>query len=625
MTQTTKEIALSLAEYAGWYVFPVSQAGKPLVKWSTEATNDPAVIATMFNGNERVGIHTGLSGLVVVDRDNKHGKNGFKSLVASGKPLPATMHYTSRSGRGRHDLFIAPTDIECTVGTDVHGMQGVDIRAGVGMIIYNGKALTQAPVLAHAPTWTILPKQESHLPADLSMWLSEERSPRLSPAVVKLIAAIPTRGVSNGDLMALITPIVSALWWGDGRNRGYRYSLQRYTKYYPSAKAAFEQAWSKAITRVDADIWQQLEDTPVRTPAAGIKLHRKTVHTTPAFGSPATMSVSDNITMATLDAASIQSAQWVWGSEKQGGIPVGALTIITGKPGDGKSTMCRWLAACITQGKLPGTWAGTPHNVLYLPAEESLTHMVVPSLVANGADRTRTFALQTAFDPTVHMDELIKHCIDHKVKAVFVDPLTSYMSGVDTHRNSEVRDALKAWSSLAEAIDGAVIGIVHQTKSGGSDFVSGINGSSAFGEVARAVLATAVDAADETRVVSQGKNSLGPLMQSREFTLDIVAVPEEHDGVRTGKVKHMPAFRLGDVTSRSAGEVFNRNKKLDRGESQTAKTWLRDYLEVNPGAFKVDILEAAKGLYAPRSLGRASKDLKVKSTYVDRKVCWSLE
>lgn len=620
MTQTNKEIALSLAKHAGWYVFPVSQAGKPLVKWSTEATNDPAVIATMFNGNERIGIHTGLSGLVVVDRDNKHGKNGFKALLASGKPLPATLHYTSRSGRGRHDLFIAPTDIECTVGTDVHGMQGVDIRAGVGMIIYNGKALSHAPVLAHAPTWTILPKQESHLPADLSMWLSEERNPRLSPAVVKLIAAIPTQGVSNGDLMALITPIVSALWWGDGRNRGYRYSLQRYTKYYPSANVAFEQAWSKAITRVDADIWQQLEDTPVRTPAAGTKLHRKTVHTTPDVVNPKLRIANEDVTLTSAEGVKFQSAQWVWGSEKQGGIPVGALTILTGKPGDGKSTMCRWLAACITQGTLPGTWAGTHHNVLYLHAEESLSHMVAPSLAANGADLTKVLLVNQEFDPTVHMNGLIKACVEGNVKAVFVDPLTSYMSGVDTHRNSEVRDALKAWSNLAEAIDGAVIGIVHQTKSGGSDFVSGINGSSAFGEVARAVLATAVDAADETRVISQGKNSLGPLMQSREFTLDIVAVPVDD----TGKTKNMPAFRLGDLTMRSAGEVFNRNKRLDRGESQTAKAWLRDYLDTNPWSFKTDIVQAAKGLHSQRAVEQASQVLKVQSKYVDRKVQWSL-
>lgn len=620
MTQpTTKEIALSLAEQAGWYVFPVSRAGKPLVRWSTQATNDPAVIAGMFNRDERIGIHTGLSGLVVVDRDNKHGKNGFSSLSASGKPLPATFNYASRSGRGRHDVFAAPTDVECTIGTDVHGMAGVDIRAGVGMVVYNGGLLSHAPELAAAPAWTILPKQESHLPADLSTWLEEERSPRLNPEVLELIMAIPEHGASNGDLMQLITPIVSALWWGNGRNRGYKFSLKRYTKHYPTSKDAFTQAWSKAITRVEADM-QAVLQAPVSKPKPGVTIHKDIVHVGREVGHPHMRVSSGGATLSSSEDVRVKSAEWVWGSEKQGGIPVGALTILTGKPGDGKSTMCRWLAARITTGTLSGTWAGTPHNVLYLHAEESLSHMVVPSMVANGADRKRVLLLNDDFDFTTSMDDLVNACLQADVKAVFVDPLTSYMTGVDTHRNSEVRDALKSWSYLAEAIDGAVIGIVHQTKSGGSDFVTGINGSSAFGEVARAVLATAVDQDDDTRVISQGKNSLGPLMDSREFTLEIVPVPV--DG--SSKSKHMPAFRLGGVTSRSAGEVFNRNKRLDKGDSQTSKTWLREYLDVNPGAFKEDILEAAKGLYAPRSLGRAAKELKVKSTFVDRKVQWAL-
>lgn len=616
---SNRDIALSLAAI-GWHVFPVSQEGKPLVKWSQVATTDPATIQRWFNKDERVGVHTGLSGLVVVDRDNKHGKNGFNSLKASRKPLPVTFGYTSRSGKGKHDLYAAPQGIDCTIAANVHDMQGVDIRAGVGMIVYNGPALVEPPVLAPAPAWTIIPRTDSYDPADLQAWLDEERSPHISQNTLELIKAIPLHGAGDSDLLQLITPVVSSLMWGNGRKRGYKFSLERYTKHYPTSRESFKQAWSKAITRVDAEVAEVLSERPALTPAPGIKIHRKIVHTAPELKGAGTRLTFGEVTMASTEQVEMNSAQWLWGSEQQGGIPLGALTIITGKPGDGKSTMCRWLASCITQGTLPGTFAGTPQNVLYLHAEESLGHVVVPSLVANGADRKRSLILTSQLDPSTDMDDLVNVCLQAGVKAVFVDPLTSYMSGVDTHRNSEVRDALKGWSRLAEAIDGAVIGIVHQTKSGGSDFVTGINGSSAFGEVARAVLATAVDAADETRVVSQGKNSLGPLMQSREFTLDIVGVP-----VDGGGVKHMPAFRLGDVTSRSAGEVFNRNKKLDRGESQTAKTWLRDYLEVNPGAFKEDILEAAKGLYAPRSLGRASKDLKVKSTFVNRKVCWSLE
>lgn len=322
---------------------------------------------------------------------------------------------------------------------------------------------------------------------------------------------------------------------------------------------------------------------------------------------------------SSLETAVIRSAQWVWGGEDMGGIPVGGLTIITGKPGDGKSTMCRWLAAEITHGSLPGTWNGTPHSVLYLSAEESQDHMVTPSLVANGADRSRVHVPLDPLNPAEDMAEVIAFCKDNDVKAVFVDPLSSYMGGTDSHKNSETRESLKPWSRLAEEIDGAVIAIVHQTKSSGSDFVSGINGSSAYGEVARAVFATAVDAESGKRVVSQGKNSLGPLMASHEYVLEI-----ENLTTVDGEAKTSPRFSLGGETDLSAGEIFNRNKKVDSGETETAKSWLRDYLDANPNVFKAEIIASARGLYSEGAINKAKAELKVVTEYEDRKARWSL-
>jgi hypothetical protein len=49
--------------------------------------------------------------------------------------------YTSRSGKGRHDFYVTPAGIDLTIATDVLGRRGVDIRAGVGMVVYNGPAL----------------------------------------------------------------------------------------------------------------------------------------------------------------------------------------------------------------------------------------------------------------------------------------------------------------------------------------------------------------------------------------------------------------------------------------------------------------------------------------------------
>lgn len=326
------------------------------------------------------------------------------------------------------------------------------------------------------------------------------------------------------------------------------------------------------------------------------------------------------LSFTSLETAPILSAEWVWGGEGIGGIPVGGLTIITGKPADGKSTACRWLASEITKGTLEGTWLGTPHDVLYLHAEESLDHMVTPSLKANGADMSRVHVMQSSLDPREDIDDLIAFCEDNDVRAVFVDPLTSYMGGVDTHRNADVRAALKPWSRLAEAIEGTVIAIVHQNKGSSGDIVAGINGSAAYSEVARAIFGTAVDTETGTRVISQSKCSLsGTGMPPREYSLENVNLK-----ATTGKVKPVARFALGEVTDVTAGEIFLKNRKISSGESQTAKSWLREYLEINPGSPKAEAVKAGKGLYSESSLEKAANVLNVRKEYDNRKVFWHL-
>src|SRR5699024_640425 len=112
-------------------------------------------------------------------------------------------------------------------------------------------------------------------------WLDEERNPRLSIRAQELICNIPTRGASNGDLLPLLTPIVNTLMWGYGRKRVYRIALERYTRYYPASRGDFEQAWSKAISRVEEEWAAVLSDRP-STPAPGVKIHHSGQSPTPA-------------------------------------------------------------------------------------------------------------------------------------------------------------------------------------------------------------------------------------------------------------------------------------------------------------------------------------------------------
>lgn len=259
---STMDTALSLAKL-GWHVFPCAADGKPLAKWGTEATTDRATIKAWFKRYERIGIHCGLSGLLVVDRDRKDGRDGFASLKAAGHPLPRTFHYTSRSGKGRHDFYVAPAGVDCTIATDVHGMPGVDIRAGQGMVIYNGPALAEAPHLAPAPDWAVVLHKETAYLSTVSLeeWLADERSPEPHTMSLKLAKAVPLDGVGNAELLGIITPIVWSLMFGNGRRKAYDIARERYTRNYPDAGDAFDQAWTKAVGRVEAD-WDAVMQAP---------------------------------------------------------------------------------------------------------------------------------------------------------------------------------------------------------------------------------------------------------------------------------------------------------------------------------------------------------------------------
>lgn len=160
--------ALALAAQ-GFHMFPCEPNGKlPLVKgWPAKATRDPAKIerwAQKFEGCNW-GIFTGRFGdsqaLLVVDVDNKDGKNGGASLVAlelQGHEFPSTMETATPTG-GRHLIYAVPQAVK--QGVDVLGT-GLDIRSKGGFVLAPGSvidgreyAIDRPDVPQPAPQWLI--------------------------------------------------------------------------------------------------------------------------------------------------------------------------------------------------------------------------------------------------------------------------------------------------------------------------------------------------------------------------------------------------------------------------------------------------------------------------------------
>lgn len=272
MTADTVDVAISLARI-GWYVFPWNDAlGKGHVQWTAEATTDAATIRHWWKRwpNARLGVHAGMSGLVGVDLDVKNGKDGVARVAEAGLPLPSTLSYNSRSGKGQHHVYRAPKGEQLTIATNLKladgtRLDGVDIRSGNGVIFYNGPILDKKPSLAPAPEWAIVHKGDTDYDtADVEAWLEAERSPEPRHETRHLVRKVPLQGKSNPDLLTLLTPIVRSLKYGYGRRQAYDMARERWSREYPEHRTqygiAFDRAFGKAISRMEHD-WQKQSES----------------------------------------------------------------------------------------------------------------------------------------------------------------------------------------------------------------------------------------------------------------------------------------------------------------------------------------------------------------------------
>jgi hypothetical protein len=322
-------------------------------------------------------------------------------------------------------------------------------------------------------------------------------------------------------------------------------------------------------------------------------------------------------------------------------VPRGKLMLLAGDGGLGKSTITLDCAACLTTGRpcfglvYP---APAPCEVLLVSCEDDWSDTIVPRLVAAGADRSRIYRVDGVRlkDGTVPFDLSRFKALEAGLKArpgvrlVVIDPAGAYVgsSGVDDHKDSQLRALLGPLSELAARRQVTVTLVKHVNKGVGVKAIHRVTGSVAYVNAVRAAFLVARDPKDRDRSLLlpmkwnlgpapaglvYGRKGLAPAEQER------VLAPFDHlasdDRRRLGEQLFRLVWLGGVDGGVSADGVLAAEVQRDRAPNKVddAADWLKNFL----GGFawpSDEVLDAGvKAGFSRRTLWTAKKLAGVRS------------
>lgn len=310
----------------------------------------------------------------------------------------------------------------------------------------------------------------------------------------------------------------------------------------------------------------------------------------------------------------VRPVEWLW----PGRVPQGGLTVLAGEPGLGKSLLSIWLASGLSRGDL----GSKPAASLFLTAEDSREHTVLPRLVAAGATCERIVfppvekdGLERSIslpDDIAYLRELVTKAA---VRLVVFDPFVAYLpSKVNSWQDQSLRGALAPLAALAQEQQMAVLLVAHLNKGQNADPLRRLGGSIGLAAAARSVLLLARDPDDPEgatgpmRVLAQAKSNLGLLEPSLAYRIKPASLAND---VTTAYLEAAGASRF------SAAELLALNETEARSKLSEAEALLRAELE--DGSRPVSELRAAAlelGI-SITTLDRAKKKLGVRSVKLD--------
>jgi len=307
--------------------------------------------------------------------------------------------------------------------------------------------------------------------------------------------------------------------------------------------------------------------------------------------------------------------EWLWPNR----IPAGRITLLVGRPGEGKSVLTCDIAARISVGAAwPDDALCPPGSVLFITSEDDPGDTVRPRLDAAGADcrnvhllamvrrvddEGREFERMFSLADLQDLETTLQQLPD--CKWVVIDPIGSFLGGgIDAHRDNEVRSLLAPLAKLAEKYGPAMLVIAHRRKSSAAVADDLALGSRAFTGIARAVWHLTRDPNDKMRrLLLPGKMNLAPEGSGLAFAIE---------GLTTPRIAWEAEAVTLSADDLAAAECQRGKRGPDADKLDAAVDFLRNALADGPRKTKELTEEAREGYgISKRTLERAREALHV--------------
>ncbi|BAQ15607.1 AAA family ATPase [Methyloceanibacter caenitepidi] len=316
-----------------------------------------------------------------------------------------------------------------------------------------------------------------------------------------------------------------------------------------------------------------------------------------------------------------EKIEWLWPDR----LPRGKCVLVAGEGGLGKSMMLVHIAATISRGsEWPCGEGRSPQgSVIILSAEDEASDTIVPRLMAAEADlsriqivsavRTKSRNGHRAFNLQQDLGELELAVAEiGDVVAIIVDPITSYLGRVDSHKNSELRSILEPLGEMASRRDVTVIANTHLNKSTLGNANGRVIGSVAFVNHARHVSIVARDPADaHKRLFLPSKSNLGRSQKGLAFRI-LEKTIIGNDDVEIVAPCVVWDDEMTDMTADEALQAPDAERGARRAQDE-AKEFLQEILSQGPIPQKA-IRKASEELgLAWRTVQRAKKSMGIEA------------